>query len=204
MVQNSAKACFRSFSKIENSKFNIFVISGPSGSGKGTLIKRLLEEQKGIASSVSATTRPPRTGEAEGKDYHFLSEKEFERKLSEGEFLEFARVHGCYYGTLNTEVEQKLNEGVDVILEIDPQGAFQVKEKKPDAILIFIKPPSVEDLEKRLRGRGTESEEVIRRRVNDAQNELKQESKYDYVIINKDKDKASKELLEIIESKRGK
>lgn len=203
MVQNSAKACCRSFSKISNPKqTNIFVISGPSGSGKGTLIRRLLEEQKGIALSVSATTRNPRADEVDGKDYYFLSEEEFAKRKEQGDFLEVARVHGFFYGTLKQEIEQRRQAGLDVILEIDPQGALQVKERRSEAILIFIKPPSLEVLGKRLRERGTERAEVIQQRLKDAQAELKQEFNYDYVIINKDLKEASQQLIELVQSKR--
>jgi guanylate kinase len=138
----------------------------------------------------------------EDKDYCYLTSLEFEEKIEKGEFLEWARVHDFYYGTLKQEVERKSKAGLDVILEIDPQGAFQVKEKLRDAVLIFIKPPSLEILEKRLRGRGTESEEVIERRLKNAQEELKQEPNYKYVIINADIDKASEELAHIIERER--
>lgn len=204
-AQNSAKACCRSFSKIENSKqSNIFVISGPSGSGKGTLVKRLLKGIEGIALSVSATTRHSRADEVEGKDYYFLSEEEFAKRKEQGDFLEVARVHGFYYGTLKQEVLSKSDVDLDVILEIDPQGAFQIREKMPEAVLIFVKSPSLEALEKRLRERGTESEEVIQRRLADAKSELNQESKYDYVIINRDIEEASEQLIKLVRSKREK
>ena len=149
--------------------------------------------------SVSATTRKPRVNEMDGKNYHFIAQQEFENLIKEAKFLELARVHDFMYGTLQEEVEKKLNEGLSVILEIDPQGAQQVREKRSDAVLIFIKPPSIQELEKRLKGRKTDSEEVIKKRLGDAKHELQQVSKYDYVIINDYIEKASKELAKVVE-----
>ncbi len=154
--------------------------------------------------SVSATTRAPRVGEEDGKHYHFINQEKFEQMVKDDKFLESARVHDFYYGTLREEVNSKLEAGFDVILEIDPQGAMQVKSKKPDAVLIFIRPPSLDDLKQRLYGRGTDSAEVIARRLKDAQNELEQASKYNYVIINDYIDIASQELVKIIKIEREK
>lgn len=160
-------------------------------------------ELKGLSLSVSATTRKPRATEAEAKEYYFIPQDKFERKIEQGEFLEWARVHGFLYGTLKQEVSRKLASN-DVILEIDPQGAMQVKDKCPNAVLIFISPPSLKVLEQRLRERGTDSEEVINRRLKDAEQELKQANNYDYVIINDYLERASQELADIIKKERAK
>ncbi len=149
--------------------------------------------------SISATTREPRANEVDRNNYHFIAQQEFENLIKEAKFLELARVHDFMYGTLQDEVENKLKEGLSVILEIDPQGAQQVREKRPDAVLVFIKTPSMQELEKRLRGRKTDSEEVIKKRLGDAKHELEQVSKYDYVIINDYIEKASKELAKVVE-----
>ncbi len=162
------------------------------------MIKWLLSERDDIYISISATTRKPRANEVDGKDYHFITQEAFDDLTKEGKFLEWARVHGFLYGTLENEVRKNLNEGFNVILEIDPQGASQVREKRSDAVLIFIRPPSLEELENRLKGRGTDSDEEISKRLQDAQSELEQVSKYDYVIINNYVEKAGKELADII------
>ena len=161
----------------------LFVVSGPSGAGKSTVTK-LVREELEIPLSISATTRKPRVGEVDGKDYYFLTIDEFEKKIAEEGFLEYANVHGNYYGTLKSEVESKLENGLDVILEIDVQGGEQIKEKFPQAILIFFKAPNDEELEKRLRGRNTDSEDVIKVRLENSLKELEYEKFYDLVIIN--------------------
>ena len=150
----------------------LFVISGPSGAGKGTLVARLVDEVPGCWASVSATTRAPRDGEREGVDYFFLSREEFDDLVASDGFLEWAEYSGNCYGTPRSSVEEHRAAGENVILEIEVQGAFQVREKVPDATLIFIEPPSLEELERRLRSRGTEDEEAIARRMETAKVEL--------------------------------
>ena len=178
----------------------LFVVSGPSGAGKSTVTKMVREELK-IPLSISATTRKPRVGEVDGKDYYFLTIDEFEKKIAEEGFLEYANVHGNYYGTLKSEVESKLENGLDVILEIDVQGGEQIKEKFPQAILIFFKAPNNEELEKRLRGRNTDSEDVIKVRLENSLKELEYEKFYDLVIINDEIINAVNNLKNIINKK---
>ncbi len=178
----------------------LFVVSGPSGAGKSTVTKMVREELK-IPLSISATTRKPRIGEVNGKDYYFLTIDEFEKKIAEEGFLEYANVHGNYYGTLKSEVESKLENGLDVILEIDVQGGEQIKQKFPQAILIFFKAPNDEELEKRLRGRNTDSEDVIKIRLENSLKELEYEKFYDLVIINDEIINAVNNLKNIINKK---
>lgn len=176
----------------------LFVLSGPSGAGKGTLRKKVFETVQGIRFSISCTTRPPRQGEREGIDYRFISEEAFLSLLKEDKFLEHAEVHGHYYGTLREDVEKALSSGLDIVLEIDVQGAFQIREKMPESILVFVSPPSLEELEHRLRERGTESAEHLRLRLNNARLEMRKAKDYDYVIINDDAVRASEELKSVI------
>jgi guanylate kinase len=177
---------------------NLYVVSGPSGAGKGTLLALAMQRLDKVWLSVSATTRAPRIGEVEGVEYFFLSDGEFDDLIAVDGLLEWATVHGERYGTIRREVEQRLAQGMDVILEIDPQGAFQVQEKLPQAILIFIMPPSLEVLEQRLRGRGTESEASIKRRMSNAVEELGYRDRYHTVIINDDLAIAAEELYQRI------
>lgn len=179
---------------------NLFVISGPSGAGKGTLVARVLQRIPDAWVSVSATTRSPRPGEVEGIHYYFMDDDEFDRLIDEDGFLEWADVHTARYGTPRKSVEEHIAQGKQVILEIDVQGGFQVREKMPDAHLVFIEPPSIEELRARLVGRGTESEDVIDARMKVAAVELSQKMKYDYVLVNDDLDRATDELVECIES----
>lgn len=179
----------------------IVVISGPSGVGKGTLIKKLLKDNKYIELSVSSTTRKPRPGEKHGVAYYFLSEEEFDSKIDNDEFIEWANVHTKRYGTEAQYVSQKVKAGKIVILEIDVQGARTVRDKVEDGLFIFITPPSIEELESRLRGRKTESEEQIQSRMNIALNELKDKDSFDHIVINDDLDKAANQLKNIIFSK---
>ena len=179
---------------------NLFVVSAPSGAGKSTIC-RLVRKMLNINLATSATTRKPREGEVDGRDYYFLTIPEFEKKLANGEFLEHAKVHENYYGTLKAEVESRVNSGENVILEIDVQGGLQVKEKYPEANLIFFKTPNMEDLEKRLRGRKTDSEETIQLRLKNSIKELEYEKDYDISIINYTVDKSCEELINIINSK---
>jgi guanylate kinase len=177
---------------------NLYVVSGPSGAGKGTLLALVLRRLNTAWLSVSATTRSPREGEMEGVQYFFLSNEEFDDLIAVDGLLEWATVHGERYGTIREEVERRLANGVDVVLEIDPQGAFQVQEKLPQAILVYIAPPSLETLEQRLRGRGTEDEASLRRRLSNAVEELKCCDRYRKVIINDDLETAAEELYQYI------
>ena len=178
---------------------NLFVISGPSGAGKGTLVKALIEQVPDAWLSVSATTRKPREGEVDGKHYHFISNDQFDDLVRQDGFLEWAQVHSNRYGTPRAQVEQAIAEGKQAILEIDVQGAFQIKEKIPQSILVFIEPPSLEILEERLRGRGTETEDVIAARMSVATMELLEKIKYDIAIVNDDLDVAAKELVDFVD-----
>ncbi|MGI6221524.1 MAG: guanylate kinase [Coriobacteriales bacterium] len=178
----------------------LFVISGPSGAGKGTLVNRVMSRRDGTWLSVSATTRLPREGEVDGVSYYFLTDDEFDAKIEEGDFLEWANVHTRRYGTLRSVVVEKLEQGIDVILEIDVQGALQVRENYPDAFLIFIKPPSFEELERRLVSRGTETAEQIAGRLEVAKLEMEQEKCYNVSLVNDELDRATEELLQIMDS----
>ena len=180
----------------------LFVVSGPSGAGKGTLLAQVINELGNVHIAVSATTRRPRRGEKDGVQYFFLSNEKFDELISIGGLLEWANVHGAHYGTLKAEVLSQLAAGQDVLLEIDPQGARQVKEKYPEAVLVFIKPPSLEVLKDRLQARNTETEEEIATRLDTAQQELASEAEYDKVIINDQVDVASRELADYILQKR--
>jgi guanylate kinase len=177
---------------------NLYVVSGPSGAGKGTLLALAMRRLDNVWLSVSATTRLPRENEVEGVHYFFLSDEEFDDLIAVDGLLEWAAVHGKRYGTIRREVEQRLDRGIDVILEIDPQGALQVQERLPQAILIFIMPPSIEILEQRLRGRGTESEASIRHRLSNATEELAYRDRYHEIIVNDDLATAAEELYQQI------
>ena len=181
-------------------KGNLFVLSGPSGAGKGTLVKQVLQQVPDAWVSVSATTRQPRPGEVDGKDYYFLDQPHFDGLVSQGGFLEWAHVHGNSYGTLRSRVQERIDRGSQVILEIDVQGAFQVKKAMPEAHLIFIEPPSLEELERRLRGRGTETEEVICSRMKTAEVELARKMEYDVQVVNDELERATEELVSYIGS----
>ena len=162
----------------------LIVISGPSGAGKGTICKALLEKHDNIYISVSATTRSPREGEIEGVNYYFLTKEAFEEKVKENGFIEYANVHGNFYGTPKVNVEKMLEEGKDVILEIDIQGALQVKENFKEGVFIFILPPSMEELKKRIINRGSETEESLMTRFKNAYKEINYVSKYIYAVVN--------------------
>ncbi len=180
-------------------KNKLIVISGPSGVGKGTVLKEVLKRQDNIEFSISCTTRKPRVGEVNGVNYFFISREDFKKSVQNGEFLEWAEFSGNFYGTKKTVVENELKDK-NVLLEIDTQGALQVKEKMPDCIMIFIAPPSVEELEKRLRGRNTESEEAILKRLNFVEFEIENSKKFDYVVVNDTVDDTVNKLLEIIDA----
>jgi guanylate kinase len=178
----------------------LIVISGPSGAGKTTLLKKLFARCEGLARSVSATTRPARAGERPGIDYYFLESEEFERRRAAGEFLECYEVfgHGHWYGTLLSEVTPSLDAGKWIVLEIDVQGAMAVVERYPQSLTIFVRPSSLEELERRLRGRGSESEDAIQRRLEVARRELACAGRYQYQVVNDDVDRAVQEICDII------
>lgn len=163
---------------------SLFIISAPSGAGKSTLVNALLLQDAGLSLSISHTTRAPRAGEADGRDYHFVSREVFLAMRSRGEFLESAEVHGNLYGTSRVWIEVRMTAGHDIVLEIDCQGAEQLRKQFPEAVAVFILPPSMTELERRLRGRGTESDEVIARRLEGASREMQRVRQFDYVIIN--------------------
>jgi guanylate kinase len=176
----------------------VFVITGPSGVGKGTLIRTLLERVPELELSVSATTRAPRPGEVDGEHYHFLTDAEFDRRVLEGDFLEHAGYSGRRYGTLRSELERRLAAGASVVLEIEVQGARQVAEQMPDARRIFIAPPSEEDLRTRLVGRGTDDEAQRERRLATAREELAAQDEFDIVVVNDRLGDAADELERIV------
>lgn len=178
-------------------KGRLFVISGPSGTGKGTICKELIKDDK-IRLSVSMTTRNPREGEVHGVSYYFATKEEFLQKIEAGGFLEYAEVFGNYYGTPKMEVLELLDEGIDVLLEIDVQGALQIKEVYPEAVLVFILPPSMAELRARLTGRGTETQEVVERRLGQAAKEISYVKQYDYAVINDDLDQAIDNVKTVI------
>lgn len=182
---------------------SLFVIAAPSGAGKTTLVKALLDRNPGLEFSVSYTTREKRKAEVEGRDYFFVDESEFLRLRDEGELLESALVFGHRYGTGRGQVQRHLDQGKHVILEIDWQGARQVRESMPDCITIFILPPSRAELERRLRDRRTDSEEVIARRLSEARGDMTHWDEFDFVIVNDDLDTAVAELEAIVEGKGG-
>ena len=181
---------------------NIFVISAASGTGKTTLIARLLQHHSDIRVSVSHTTRAPRRGEENGKHYHFVSVPEFERMIEEGQFVEYAKVYGNYYGTSTQSLESLTRQGVDVILEIDTQGAEQIRRQLPQAYSIFIAPPSLATLEQRLHQRAADAPQVIAVRLAEARNEIEQARLFDYLVVNDDLAAAEAALLYIIKSQR--
>jgi len=176
----------------------VFVITGPSGVGKGTLIRGLLERLPGLELSVSATTRAPRPGEHDGVDYHFLTPEEFQARVAAGEFVEHAEYSGNRYGTLRSELDRRLKEGAGVVLEIEVQGARQVRGAMPDAVAVFIAPPSSEALRARLVGRGTDSPEQVDARLATAERELEARPEFAHVVINDRLEQATGELIEIV------
>jgi guanylate kinase len=183
-------------------KGSLFVITAPSGAGKTSLTKALLASEPGLKLSTSFTTRAPRPGEQNGREYHFVTEPTFLAMRERGEFLEHALVHGNRYGTSRKVIAETLERGQDLVLEIDWQGAAQVRKLYPDCVGIFILPPSIEELERRLRGRGQDTEAVIQRRLANAQEEIAHAGEFEYRIINKDFDTAQAELAEIVRASR--
>ena len=177
----------------------LFVVSGPSGVGKGTLVSLLRDKRPNLGLTVSATTRSPRPGEVDGVAYHFLSDEEFKKRVDAGEFLEWAHVHGHCYGTLKSEVDRLISAGQSVVLEIDVQGGLMVHKQYPNTILVFIKPPSFEELEQRLRGRGTEDEKTISTRLSNASREMEYANDYTVCIVNDNLETALSKLEEVFD-----
>lgn len=180
----------------------LIIVSGPSGVGKGTVLKSVFSSDPNLVYSVSCTTRPPREGERNGIEYHFLTKEQFEQNIKDGKMLEFAEYCNNYYGTNAEYVENQRNEGRDVVLEIEVQGALQVMKKCPDAISIFIAPPSFETLKKRLIGRGTESEEIISARISKANEELSYINEYEYKVVNDKLEDACDDINAILRANR--
>ncbi len=177
----------------------VFVITGPSGVGKGTLIRALLQRVAELELSVSATTRLPRPGEQDGVAYHFLAREEFDRRVAEGDFVEWAEYSGNRYGTLRSELDRRIGQGVPVVLEIEVQGARQVREKMPEAVQVFIAPPSRETLRHRLEGRGTDTAEQVTRRLQTADAELAAQPEFAHVVVNDEFDGAIDQLVAIVD-----
>lgn len=187
-----------------NRKGLLLVVSGPSGAGKGTICKALLSKNDQIKLSVSATTRKPRTGEVHGVNYFFLEKEEFTTMIEKGEFLEYAQIYDNFYGTPKAAIIECLEKGQDVILEIEMQGAKQIKEVYPEGVFIFVLPPSLEELKSRIVGRGTETTEEIEKRFSCAFEEINQIVNYDYFIVNEDVDKSVNDVEAIICSEKNK
>lgn len=181
---------------------SLFIISAPSGAGKSTLTAKLLDEDRNMRLSVSYTTRAPRTGEVDGRDYHFVDRAGFMDMLKRGEFLESAEVHGNHYGTSEAWIRLQRDAGYDIVLEIDWQGAQQVRRIFDDTIGIFILPPSIGELERRMRRRGQDSEEVVRRRLAVAADEMSHAAEFEYVIINNDFEEARRDLIAVVRASR--
>jgi guanylate kinase len=180
----------------------LFILSSPSGAGKSTIARMLLESDDGVAMSVSATTRPKRQGEVDGRDYHFVDDSGFDSLVAGGHFLEWAHVFGHRYGTLKSEVLKTIEGGRDVLLDIDWQGTQQLKQVDPDIVRVFILPPSMKELERRLRARGTDTDDVIRRRMERAAAEISHWAEYDYVLINNDAEKCRELVHNILKAER--
>ncbi len=178
----------------------LIIITGPSGVGKGTVVKELLDRNKDIWLSISATTRNPRIGEKDGENYYFISDEKFKDMIDKKDFLEWAQFAGNYYGTPLSTVNKKIEKGFIVLLEIEVEGAKQIKEKFPEALSIFLLPPSKAELEKRIRNRGTENEDAINRRLSRANFEIANSDEFDFVLTNHDVDETVKRVLKIIES----
>ncbi|WAW14239.1 guanylate kinase [Peptostreptococcus equinus] len=182
----------------------LLVVSGPSGAGKGTVCKKVIENNDNIMLSVSATTRQPRTGEVEGISYYYKTKEQFEHMIENGQLLEYARVYDNYYGTPKQEIYDQLENGTDIILEIEMQGAMQVKKKFPQAVFIFILPPSLNELKNRIVGRGTETIDQIEKRMSSAFGEIKLIKDYDYFIFNDSIEKSADQVMSIVNAERSK
>jgi guanylate kinase len=180
----------------------LYVLSSPSGAGKSTIARMLMASDDGVAMSISATTRPIRPGEVDGRDYHFVSDATFDEMIADGAFLEWAHVFGHRYGTLKSEVMKVIEGGRDVLLDIDWQGTQQLKQVDPDIVRVFILPPSMKELERRLRNRRTDSDEVVRRRMDRAAAEISHWAEYDYVLINNDAEKCRELAHNILKAER--
>ncbi|MBR3497979.1 MAG: guanylate kinase [Selenomonadaceae bacterium] len=180
----------------------LIVISGASGTGKGTVCKKILSDLPAVAYSISATTRAPRPGEVDGREYYFLSVEEFKAWIADEKFLEYAQVYGNFYGTPLNKIEERLNRGEDILLEIDVQGALNVKRKCPEGIYIFLLPPSLEELKRRIEGRGTETPESLSRRLKNAVAEIKVGPEYDYVVVNDTIENAAEKIKTILSAER--
>jgi len=176
----------------------LIVVSGPSGAGKSTLIRAALDAVPKLAYSVSATTRKPRKGEVDGRDYVFLSREEFERWIEEGRFLEWAEYSDNFYGTPEGKVEEFLEKGLSVILEIELQGARIVREKRPDAVMVFVRAPSLEETRKRLKGRATEDFEAMEARMTTARSEVAARDEFDFEVVNEDRERAREDIIEVM------
>ena len=183
-------------------KGTLVVFSGPSGCGKDTILQKYLDGREDVFLSISATTRSPRPGEVDGVNYFFLSEEQFKKKIAHDGMLEYACYCGNYYGTPRDSVYQKLDAGIDVILEIEVQGALQIKERCPEAAMIFVMPPSMEELRSRLVGRGTEDMETVEKRLSQAREEMKAAPQYDYIIVNNTIEQAAEDLHAVLRSQR--
>lgn len=183
-------------------KGKLYVVSAPSGCGKGTILSEVLKNNDNLFYSVSATTRCPRDGEEDGVNYYFLSVEDFKKEIENGGMLEYAQFCDNYYGTPKQKVLDKLNKGIDVILEIETNGAMQIKKAMSEAILIFILPPSVSELRRRLNKRGTEKQDIIDKRVNKAEAEIKKACEYDYIMINDELEKAIEDFEAILKSSK--
>ncbi len=179
-------------------KGRVYIISGPSGSGKDTVLKRVFESMPEIEFSISSITRDMRLGEVEGEKYNFVSREHFEQMIANDELLEHNVFVGNYYGTPKAPVVNCIECGVDIFIEVDVNGAAQIRQKMPEAVSIFIMPPSLEILKLRLCGRGTDSPEIIEKRLNEALREISSATEYDYIVINNDLDKATKEIIDIV------
>lgn len=181
---------------------SLFVVSAPSGAGKTSLCKAITDSMENLTHSVSCTTRGPRPGEIDGRDYFFVTKERFQAMMDAGDFAEWANVHGNLYGTSRRVLDDMVRQGIDVILDIDTQGAAQIKTRFPGAVFIFIMPPSLEILEERLRGRKSDREEEISRRMRRAREEIRDYTKYDYIIVNRDFERALSELRSIVTAER--
>ena len=178
----------------------LIILTGPSGVGKGTVVKEILGKEKNISLSISATTREPREGEKEGENYYFLNQEKFKEMIEQNLFLEWAQFAGNYYGTPLSSVDQKIKKGFTVLLEIEVEGAKQIKKKFPESLSIFLLPPDKAELERRIRNRGTEKEEAIKKRLSRANYEISASNQFDFALINNDVDDTTKKIINIIKS----